>query len=140
MIKLRKIDHVAVCAPDIDEAAAPWRALLADATALPAPLRELVASQQTDTLLLSVDGAACIELIAPKGSDSLVRFLAKRGPGLHHIAFEVEGLEEAIATLKAMGMAMIDEVPRIGARGHKVAFVHPRAFGGVLVELVEPTS
>jgi methylmalonyl-CoA/ethylmalonyl-CoA epimerase len=67
-----------------------------------------------------------------------VRFLDKRGPGLHHIAIEVEGIEQAILVLKGMGVPMIDEAPRPGARGHKVAFIHPKATGGVLVELVEP--
>jgi methylmalonyl-CoA/ethylmalonyl-CoA epimerase len=89
-------------------------------------------------MLLAVDARSCIELIAPRGNEGLERFLARRGPGLHHVAFEVEGIEEAIASVKALGMEMIDEVPRIGARGHRVAFVHPKAFGGVLVELVEP--
>ncbi len=78
-----------------------------------------------------------LELIAPRGSEGLQRFLEKRGPGLHHVALEVEGIEEAIAFLKSAGAAMIDESPRRGARGHKVAFVHPKTMGGVLVELVE---
>ena len=72
------------------------------------------------------------------GDEGLERFLEKRGPGLHHIAVEVEGIEQALATLKALGIALIDETPRKGARGHKVAFLHPKATGGVLVELVEP--
>jgi methylmalonyl-CoA/ethylmalonyl-CoA epimerase len=67
-----------------------------------------------------------------------VKFLEKRGPGLHHIAVEVEGIEKALEVLKALGVPLIDEAPRKGARGHKVAFVHPKATGGVLVELVEP--
>jgi methylmalonyl-CoA/ethylmalonyl-CoA epimerase len=134
MLKIRKLDHVAVCVADLDEAAARWRAL-----GLRPGEREVVASQKTETMRLPLgDGEASIELIAPRGNEGLERFLQRRGPGLHHIAVEVEGIEEAIALLRALGVPMIDETPRKGARGHKVAFVHPRATGGVLVELVEP--
>jgi methylmalonyl-CoA/ethylmalonyl-CoA epimerase len=90
-------------------------------------------------MLLPLGGSeTSVELISPRGNDGLTRFLEKRGPGLHHIAVEVEGIEEAILLLKGLGVPMIDETPRKGARGHKVAFVHPKATGGVLVELVEP--
>ncbi len=99
----------------------------------------MVESQKTEAILLPV-GETSIELITPRGNGSLERFLAKRGPGLHHIAIEVEGIEAALAFLKGFGVPMIDETPRIGARGHKAAFVHPKATGGVLVELVEPTK
>ena len=85
-------------------------------------------------------GETSLELIAPRGNEGLSRFLDKRGPGLHHIAIEVEGIEAALAALKAMGVPLVDESPRVGARGHKVAFLHPRATGGVLVELVEPSA
>ncbi len=132
-LKIKKIDHVAVCVPDIDEAAARWRAVLGVEPAS----RELVASQKTEAALLPL-GDTSIELIAPRGNEGLDRFLEKRGPGLHHIAVEVEGIEKAIALLEALGLPVIDKVPRKGARGHKVAFVHPKATGGVLVELVEP--
>jgi methylmalonyl-CoA/ethylmalonyl-CoA epimerase len=133
MLKIRKIDHVAVCVADIDEAAAKWRAVLG----LAPREREVVASQKTEAALLPV-GDTSIELISPRGNESLARFLEKRGPGLHHIAVEVEGIEQAIVLLEGLGVEMIDKTPRRGARGHKVAFVHPRATGGVLVELVEP--
>jgi methylmalonyl-CoA/ethylmalonyl-CoA epimerase len=134
MLKIRKIDHVAICVADLDEAAARWRA----AFGLEPGEREVVASQKTEALLLPVgDAAANIELISPRGNEGLTRFLEKRGPGLHHVAIEVEGIESAIALLRSLGLPMVDEVPRVGARGHKVAFVHPKATGGVLVELVE---
>lgn len=132
-LKIKKIDHVAVCVADIDAAAAAWRKVLG----LEVTGREVVASQKTEAALLPV-GETCVELIAPKGNEGLERFLEKRGPGLHHIAVEVEGIEQAIALLEGLGVPMIDRAPRIGARGHKVAFVHPKATGGVLVELVEP--
>jgi methylmalonyl-CoA/ethylmalonyl-CoA epimerase len=137
MLKVRKIDHVAVCVADLDEAAARWGAALG----LQPGAREVVASQKTEALLLPVgDRGSQIELISPRGNEGLARFLEKRGPGLHHVAIEVEGLESAIALLRGLGLPMIDDVPRIGARGHKVAFVHPKATGGVLVELVEASE
>lgn len=135
MLKIKKIDHVAVCVSDIDEAAARWRAVFG----LEARERETVASQKTEAMLLPVaEGGTQVELISPRGNEGLARFLEKRGPGLHHVAIEVEGIESALALLKGLGVPLIDETPRKGARGHKVAFVHPKATGGVLVELVEP--
>ena len=131
MIKIKKIDHVAIAVADIDAALAKWAALGLEAT-----VREVVASQKTEAALLPV-GETSIELIQPKGNEGLAKFLEKKGPGLHHVAVEVEGIEGALELLKSIGVPLIDEVPRIGARGHKVAFVHPKATGGVLVELVE---
>ena len=137
MVKIKKLDHVAVCVADLDEAAAKWRA----AFGLEPAEREVVASQKTEALLLPLgDSGASVELISPRGNEGLARFLEKRGPGLHHVAVEVEGIEAAIALLRSLGVPMIDEAPRKGARGHKVAFVHPKATGGVLVELVEPAE
>jgi methylmalonyl-CoA/ethylmalonyl-CoA epimerase len=135
MLKIKRLDHVAVCVGDIDEAAARWRT----AFGLEPRERELVASQKTEAMLLPLgDGETSVELISPRGNEGLAKFLEKRGPGLHHIAVEVEGIEEAILLLQGLGVPMIDAAPRKGARGHKVAFVHPKATGGVLVELVEP--
>lgn len=132
-IKIRKIDHVAVAVNDIDGALAKYKELFG----LEGQARETVASQKTEAALLPI-GESNIELISPKGNEGLAKFLEKKGPGLHHIAIEVEGIEDALALLKSMGVPLIDETPRSGARGHKVAFVHPKATGGVLVELVEP--
>jgi methylmalonyl-CoA/ethylmalonyl-CoA epimerase len=134
MLKIKKIDHVAICVSDIDDSAARWRTLFG----LSPQGREVVESQKTEAILLPI-GDTSVELIAPRGNDGLTRFLEKRGPGLHHVAIEVEGIESAIGFLKGLGVPMIDDSPRIGARGHKVAFVHPKATGGVLVELVEPS-
>jgi methylmalonyl-CoA/ethylmalonyl-CoA epimerase len=135
MLRIKRIDHVAICVADVDAAKAAWQ----HAFGLEGTVREVVASQKTDAMLLPVgSGETALELIAPKGNDGLEKFLAKRGPGLHHIAVEVEGIEDALAFLKSLGVRLIDETPRIGARGHKVAFVHPSVTGGVLVELVEP--
>lgn len=135
MIKIKKIDHVAIAVPNIDEALAKYK----QALGLEVKEREVVASQKTEAALLPV-GETSIELIEPKGNDGLARFLEKKGPGLHHIAVEVEGIEGALALLKSLGVPLVDETPRIGARGHKVAFLHPKATGGVLVELVEPAE
>lgn len=133
MLKIKKIDHVAICVRDIDEAAAKWMQVLG----ISPTVREVVASQRTDAALLPI-GETSLELISPKGNEGLEKFLDKRGPGLHHVAIEVEGIDAALALLKGLGIPLIDETPRKGARGHRVAFVHPKATGGVLVELVEP--
>ena len=135
MIKIKKIDHVAIAVQSIDDALAKYR----QALGLDVKEREIVASQKTEAALLPV-GETSIELIEPKGNEGLAKFLEKKGPGLHHIAVEVEGIEGALAFLKAAGVQLVDEAPRIGARGHKVAFLHPKATGGVLVELVEPVA
>lgn len=135
MLKIKRLDHVAVCVGDLDEALGRWQAVLG----LQATDRETVASQRTEVALLPL-GDTSVELISPRGNAGLERFLEKRGPGLHHIAIEVEGIASAIALLTSLGVPMIDTAPRKGARGDFVAFVHPRATGGVLVELVEPDS
>jgi methylmalonyl-CoA/ethylmalonyl-CoA epimerase len=136
MIRIKKIDHVAICVKDVDEAIAKYKQVLG----LEPSVREVVASQKTEAVLLDFPGAQAtsLELISPRGNEGLEKFLEKRGPGLHHIAVEVEGIESALAALKALGIPLVDETPRKGARGHKVAFLHPKATGGVLVELVEP--
>lgn len=133
MIRIKKIDHVAVCVDDVDGAIAQYKRVLG----LEPTVREVVESQRTEAVLLPI-GETSVELISPKGNEGLERFLAKRGPGIHHLAIEVEGIEDALGALKALGVPLIDETPRKGARGHKVAFVHPKATGGVLIELVEP--
>ena len=132
MLKIRGVEHVAIAVDDIDAALAKYREVFG----LLAAEREYVASQKTDTLRMPLGGSA-LELIAPKGNESLSRFLERRGPGLHHIAVEVEGIEEALAWLEGAGVPLVDRAPRIGAGGHKVAFLHPKATGGVLVELVD---
>lgn len=135
MIRVKKIDHIAICVNDVDGSIAKYKQVLG----LEPQVREVVASQQTEAVLLPI-GETSLELISPRGNAGLEKFLEKRGPGLHHIAVEVEGIEQALATLKAIGVPLIDEAPRKGARGHKVAFIHPKATGGVLVELVEPDA
>jgi methylmalonyl-CoA/ethylmalonyl-CoA epimerase len=132
MLKIRGVEHVAIAVDDIDAALAKYREVFG----LAAAERELVESQKTETLRLPI-GTSALELISPRGNESLARFLEKRGPGIHHVALEVEGIEEALALLEKLGVPLVDRAPRIGAGGHKVAFVHPKATGGVLVELVD---
>ena len=136
MFAIKKIDHVAVCVPDIDAALARFSAVLG----LEGTARESSETLQTEAVLLPI-GESNIELVSPAGDGgTLAAFLAKRGPGLHHIALEVEGLDDALAMLKAIGIPLVDETPRVGARGHRIAFLHPKATGGILVELVEPVA
>jgi methylmalonyl-CoA/ethylmalonyl-CoA epimerase len=135
MIKIKRIAHVAMAVDDIDGTASK----LAAAFGLSPEGRELVASQKVETLMLPV-GEAAVELIAPRGNEGVARFLDKRGPGLHHVALEVEDIEGALSHLKDLGVPLVDATPRIGAHGHKVAFVHPKATGGLLVELVQTTE
>jgi len=138
MLKVKRIDHVAIAVGDRDQAAQ----TLAGLFGLAAGAREHVAGQATDVAFLhpgnaagTDDDRAALEIIAPAGNASLSRFLARRGPGLHHVCFAVDDLPAALAALKAAGVRLIDETPRPGARGHDVAFVHPAATGGVLFEL-----
>lgn len=135
-MKIIRIDHVALAVAELEQARAGWTALLG---LLPGG-REYVPGQLTEVefLLTPAQGEACIEVIAPRprGQNAgLEKFLSLRG-GLHHVAFLVEDLPQALAELSEKGVPLIDQVPRPGARGHDVAFLHPRALGGVLVELV----
>ncbi|MBI2892497.1 MAG: methylmalonyl-CoA epimerase [Deltaproteobacteria bacterium] len=129
------IDHVGVCIPEMEPAAELWSGLLGLAVAH----RECVDAQRTEAAFVDPPGGGTtLELVSPmSGNPGLERFLEKRGPGLHHVAFAVTDIGESLARLRQAGVALIDEAPRPGARGHLVAFLHPRAAGGVLVELVQ---
>ena len=133
LINVKRIDHVAIAVADRDASADQ----LAGLFGLVAGAREHVAGQKTDVAFLNAGTAeaASLELCAPAGNESLQRFLDKKGPGLHHVCFEVDDLPATLASLKAAGVRLIDETPRLGARGHWVAFLHPAATGGVLFEL-----
>jgi methylmalonyl-CoA/ethylmalonyl-CoA epimerase len=129
------IDHVGVCVGAMNDAATLWAELLG----VPIAHRECVDPQKTEAAFLDFPGSdPTVELVAPMaGNAGLERFLAKRGEGLHHIAFAVTDLREALGRLAAAGVALLDREPRPGARGHLVAFLHPRAMNGTLVELVQ---
>jgi methylmalonyl-CoA epimerase len=132
---LGRIDHVGVAVEDLDAAIALHEGIYGMALAH----RETVSEQGVEAVLLDV-GDSHVELLAPLSPDTPVgRFLAKRGPGLHHVAYGVEDIEAALAALRERGVRLIDESPRTGIRGSRVAFLHPAASGGVLTEIVQPT-
>ena len=131
---LGRIDHIGVAVDDLEAAIA----LHEGTYGMPLVHRETLVDQGVEAVLLDV-GDAHVELLAPLSEDTPVgRFLAKRGPGLHHVAYAVEDIEATLAALKERGVRLIDESPRTGIRGSRVAFLHPSASGGVLTEIVQP--
>lgn len=130
---LKKIYHLGYAVEDIGAAAAFYRENFGAEPSEP----EVVEEQGIVATTFRV-GESMVELVQPTRPDSPVgKFLARRGEGFHHVAFEVESLEAALAELKSRGVELIDEEPKIGAAGARVAFVHPRGAFGVLTELVE---
>lgn len=128
-----KINHLGIATQGIDEALKFW----SDALGLENVHTEVVKDQKVRVAMLPI-GESRIELLEPTDDDSPIsKFLEKRGGGIHHIAVEVDDIEASLAKLKAQGMRLIDESTRIGAEGCLVAFVHPVASGGVLLELVQ---
>jgi len=128
-----KIDHIGIATRGIDETARFWR----EALALEITETEEVAEQKVRVAMLAI-GESRIELLEATSDDSPIsKFLENRGPGIHHIAVRVDDIRGALARLKQSGARLIDEEPRVGARGCLVAFVHPSSTGGVLLELVQ---
>jgi methylmalonyl-CoA/ethylmalonyl-CoA epimerase len=132
-----QIDHVGVAVEDLDAAIA----LHERAYGLALAHREVVEEQGVEAVLLDV-GTSHVELLRPLQPDTAVgRFLATRGPGLHHVAYRVDDIEAALDALRDQGLQLIsDETPRAGIRDSRVAFVHPRSTGGVLTEIVQPAE
>jgi methylmalonyl-CoA/ethylmalonyl-CoA epimerase len=131
-----RIDHIGVAVEEIDAALELYR----DGFQLEVAHREIVEEQGVEAVLLDV-GENHVELIAPLSPDTPVgKFLAKQGPGLHHVAYQVSDIDATLEALKQAGMRLIDEQPRTGIRGSRVAFMHPRATAGVLTEIVEPAA
>jgi methylmalonyl-CoA epimerase len=131
-----RIDHIGVAVEQIEPALELYR----DRFQLLEAHREVVSEQGVEAVLLDV-GEGHVELLAPLGPQTPVgRFLAKKGPGLHHVAYQVTDIDATLAVLSEQGMALIDERPRIGIRGSRVAFMHPAGTGGVLTEIVEPSA
>ena len=129
-----RIDHIGVAVEEIE----PSLELYRDNFELRVAHREVVQEQGVEAVLLDI-GENHVELLAPLGPDTPVgRFLAKKGPGLHHVAYQVSDIDATLGALKRAGLALIDEQPRIGIRGSRVAFMHPAATVGVLTEIVEP--
>ena len=124
-----KVDYIAIAVPSITDAATTFELLMGHTCS---PVEELPDQG------VNVAFVGSLELIEPRGSDtSVARFIDSRGAGLHHIAFRVPDISEALAKYRDSGVRLIDEEPRPGARGHRVAFLHPASTGGVLVELVQ---
>lgn len=131
---LDRIDHTGVAVDDLDAAIK----LYTEALGMPLVHREVVEEQGVEAVLLDV-GDGHVELLSPLGEDTPVgKFLAKKGPGLHHVAYAVTDIEAALGSLAAAGVELIDAEPRIGIRRSRVAFLHPRSTGGVLTEIVQP--
>lgn len=131
-----RIDHVGVAVAEIDASLELYR----DLFELDVAHREIVEDLGVEAVLLDV-GENHVELLAPLGVDTPVgKFLAKRGPGLHHVAYQVSDIDATLAALAQAGAELIDKQPRVGIRDSRVAFLHPRAIGGVLTEIVQPAA
>jgi len=131
-----RIDHIGVAVRELDPALALYR----DSFELEVAHREVVREQGVEAVLLDV-GENHVELLAPLADDTPVgKFLARQGPGLHHVAYQVSDIDATLAALRRAGLALIDEQPRTGIRGSRVAFMHPRGTAGVLTEIVEPAA
>ena len=131
-----RIDHIGVAVNEIEPALELYR----DSFALEVAHREVVSEQGVEAVLLDV-GENHVELLAPLGPETPVgRFLARQGPGLHHVAYQVEDIVSTLEALRREGLELIDEQPRTGIRGSRVAFMHPRSTAGVLTEIVQPAE
>ncbi len=132
-MEILKIDHLGIAVPSIDDGSTFW----SDILGLKMEGKETVKSQKVTTAFLPV-GESEVELLESTADDGpIARFIEKKGAGFQHVAFRVANIEEALAELKEKGVRLIDETPRPGAGGAKIAFLHPKATGGVLVELCQ---
>jgi len=132
-VDVTRIDQIAIAVEDLDEAIAFYER----AFGLQVTSRERIESDGVEEAMLDV-GGVWIQLLAPTREDSPVgRFLARSGPGLHHLGFGVQDVSASLDHLRNEEVALIDQQPRTGGGGHTIAFVHPKGTGGVLVELVE---
>jgi methylmalonyl-CoA/ethylmalonyl-CoA epimerase len=128
-----RIDHIGVAVEDLDGAVA----LYSERFGMREQHRETVEEQGVDAVLLEI-GEGHVELLSPLGPDTAVgRYLDRSGPGLHHVAYQTDDIDSALESVRAAGLRLIDEQPRTGIRGSRVAFLHPKSTGGVLTELVE---
>jgi methylmalonyl-CoA/ethylmalonyl-CoA epimerase len=133
---LGRIDHIGVAVEDLDAALE----LYGGRYAMPEVHRETVEAQGVEAVLLDV-GESHVELLRPLSPDTPVgKYLAKRGPGLHHVAYGVDDIESVLESLRGAGVRLIDEQPRTGIRNSRVAFLHPASTGGVLTEIVQAAA
>ncbi len=133
-VRTARIHHVGYVVADLDAAIATYR----DRFGMTVAVREILDDQGVEAAALDAGSHSFVELIQPVNpAGSVARFLEKRGPGLHHVAYEVTDLAGTLAELAAGGARLIDQTPRRGLGGHMIAFIHPESTGGVLTELVE---
>ena len=131
-----RIDHVGVAVEDLDQAIALYR----ERFGMTEQHRETVEEFGVEAVLLEV-GEGHVELLEPLSEESAIgRFLARNGPGVHHVAYQTDDIDATLERVRRAGVEAIDEQPRTGIRGSRVAFLHPRSTGGVLTELVEPAA
>lgn len=131
-----RIDHIGVAVDDLDGAVELYR----DRLGMTLQHRETMDEQGVEAVLLGV-GEGHVELLRPLAPDTAVgRFIERNGPGLHHVAYGTEDIEQALESVRSAGLTLIDEEPRTGIRNSRVAFLHPKSTGGVLTELVEATE
>jgi len=131
-----RVDHIGVAVEDLDASLE----LYERDYGMKLVHRETVEEQGVEAALLDV-GENHVELLAATGPDTPVgKFLAKKGPGMHHVAYQVDDIEATLAALKASGLRLIDETPRTGIRNSRVAFLHPATAGGLLTEIVQPAE
>lgn len=132
----KEIDHIGIAVEDLEATLAIYN----EQFEMAIQYREVVEEQGVEAVLLEVGGGH-IELLKPLGPDTPVgKFIEKRGPGMHHVAYRVDDVQAELDRLKAAGLELIDETPRIGIQGSTVAFVHPQSAGFVLTELVKPAA
>jgi methylmalonyl-CoA epimerase len=131
-----RLDHIGVAVEDLDASLE----LYERDYGMTLVHRETIAEQGVEAALLDV-GENHIELLAATGPDTPVgKFIAKKGPGMHHVAYQVDDIESTLAALKQSGLRLIDETPRVGIRNSRVAFLHPKTAGGLLTEIVQPAE
>ena len=133
---LGRIDHIGVAVEDLDASLRLYR----DKLGMREQHRETVEEQGVEAVLLEI-GEGHVELLSPLGPETAVgRFLERNRPGMHPVAYQTDDVESALERVRAAGLRLIDESPRVGIRGSRVAFLHPKATGGVLTELVQPAE
>jgi len=131
-----RIDHIGVAVEEID----PAIELYGAGFEMPVAHRETVEDQGVEAVLLDI-GEGHVELLRPLGPDTAVgKFLERKGPGLHHVAYAVDDIDATLGRLREVGLELIDQEARVGIRESRVAFLHPRSTGGVLTEIVEPAG